>query len=205
MLLIFLIHHCLVPSIYLPFLGVFIIFIHRVISNFSDIFFFRFPEKTVQIDPVVIIKNDPLPFEQFFLLFITRSRFEGNFAFVIDDPMPGQPLLFRTGMQNPDHVPDRRIKTRQVSDLAVRGHFPPGDCFDQPNNLRSEIHLILDAAHRLSRVFDLQYKNIILGQKRLDPDDLEAGFFSRLFDSLFDGGSVRIDLFSDEFHFHIDF
>jgi len=74
------------------------------------------------------------------LLFESLPARERYPAPTIDDAMPGKPSRFRTGMENARDLPRPVRIPGKRRDLAVRGHFSPGNGPDMPLDPLFEYH-----------------------------------------------------------------
>jgi hypothetical protein len=91
----------------------------------------RSPEIGVEIDGVVGIKDNSLTLQQLFLQIITIEPVQGDAPVAIYHPVPGQSILFGTGMQYPSHLPCRTGIAGAGCDQTIGRHFARRDHPDQ--------------------------------------------------------------------------
>lgn len=79
----------------------------------------------------MFIEDNAFLLKSLFLNFIAPKRLQGNFAHSVDNPVPGQFVGGRTGVQNPRHLAGSPRITGQGRDQAVQCDLTGRDHSDE--------------------------------------------------------------------------
>jgi hypothetical protein len=101
-------------------------------------FSFHLPAIFVQVDAAVIVNFHPFPSQKAPLFKKPTAQRQRDPAVSANHSLPGQPVFFGLGMEDPGYLARSPRLAGQMGDLAVRGYFSAWNGRDQSTNRRAE-------------------------------------------------------------------